>query len=68
MSRMTSQYPERVFSSSDEGKMQQMARALGGKKRSAGWMLAGLAGVGLVAWMAWHFGPDLQRYIKMERM
>jgi hypothetical protein len=31
-------------------------------------MLAGLVGIGLAAWMAWHFVPDLKRYIKMERM
>jgi hypothetical protein len=31
-------------------------------------VLAGLAVLGIGAWMAWHFGPDLLRYIKMERM
>ena len=31
-------------------------------------MLAGLAAVGIGAWMIWHFGPDLRRYLKMERM
>jgi hypothetical protein len=31
-------------------------------------MLAGLVGIGVAAWMAWHFGPDLARYMKIERM
>ncbi len=68
MSRPTSEYPERVYSSGEEGKQ----RHLLGRDRSGGistgWLLAGLAGVGLAAYMAWHFGPDLARYVKMERM
>jgi hypothetical protein len=35
---------------------------------STGWAVAGLAAVALGAWMAYHFGPDLRRYVKMERM
>jgi hypothetical protein len=33
---------------------------------STGWVVAGLAAVALGAW--YHFGGDLKRYIKMERM
>ena len=35
---------------------------------SPGLMVAGLAALALGAWAIYHFGPDLQRYIKMERM
>lgn len=67
MSRMTPQYPERVYSSGEEGKMLHMPKMEGMKKMSRGWMLAGLGGL-VAVWMVWHFGPDLVRYIKMERM
>jgi hypothetical protein len=35
---------------------------------SAGWVIGGVAvlALGYLAWQ--HFGPDLRRYIKMERM
>lgn len=68
MSRMTSQYPERVYSSSEEKGMLHLPKMGGMKKSSRGWMLAGLAGVGIAAWMVWRFGPDFVRYVKMERM
>jgi hypothetical protein len=64
---MTSQYPERVYSTSEEEQTLHLPR-LGRGGISAGWLIAGLAAVGIGAWMAWHFGPDLRRYIKMERM
>lgn len=67
MSRMTSQYPERVYSTSEEEQRPLMKR-LGGKKLSTGWMIAGLAVLGVGAWMVYHFGPDFRRYMKMERM
>jgi hypothetical protein len=66
---MTSQYPERVYSTEEDrgpsgGRMKPMRSA----GRSRGMMLGGLVALGLGAWMLWHFGPDLRRYLKMERM
>ncbi len=68
MSRMTSQYPERVYSSSEEGRQRSAAEWRRPGKISPGWLLAGLAGIGIAAWMVYHFGPDFVRYVKMERM
>ncbi len=48
--------------------MQRMMNMGGAGKIPKGWMLAGLAGIGVAAWMVWHFGPDFVRYMKMERM
>ena len=48
--------------------LRRLAERLGSGGRSTGLMLAGLAAVGIGAWMIWHFGPDLRRYLKMERM
>lgn len=67
MSRMSSEYPERVYSSSEQEKRLPLPK-LGDLGVSKGWMLAGLAAVGIGAWMVWHFGPDFVRYMKMERM
>ncbi len=68
MSRQASEYPERVYSSGEEGKSRHLLGRGGSGGASTGWLLAGLIGVGVGAWMAWHFGPDLVRYLKMERM
>lgn len=68
MSRLGSEYPERVYSSDDEGMQRRMREQFGSRGLPKGWILAGLAGVGLAAWMVWHFGPDFVRYMKMERM
>ena len=68
MSRMAGNYPERVYSSEEEGRLRRLAERLAPEKRSTGLMLAGLVAVGVGAWMIWHFGPDLRRYLKMERM
>jgi hypothetical protein len=68
MSSRPLQYPERVHSSGEEGKMHALLERSGAGKLSKGWVLGGLVGIGVVAWMAWHFGPDLARYMKMERM
>jgi hypothetical protein len=35
---------------------------------SPGWVVAGVAAVAVGAWLWYHFGGDLKRYIKMERM
>jgi hypothetical protein len=35
---------------------------------STGWLIAGLAVLGLGIWAAYRFGPDFARYRKMERM
>jgi hypothetical protein len=65
---MTGNYPERVHSSEEEWRLSRLAERLASDKRSTGLMLAGLVAVGVGAWMIWHFGPDLRRYLKMERM
>lgn len=67
MSRMTSQYPERVYSSSEERQRPIMERFRSGGK-SGGWLLAGLTAVGLGV-LAWRYlGPDLRRYLKIRNM
>ncbi len=68
MSRVMSQYPERVYSTGEEKEMLHLPKRGGMKKLPKGWMFAGLAGIGVAAWMVWHFGPDFIRYMKMERM
>ncbi len=68
MSRMTSEYPERVYSSGEEERRHHLTEGGRSKGMSGGWMLAGLVGIGVAAWMVWHFGPDVVRYVKMERM
>ncbi len=68
MSRMASNYPERVYSSEEEGRPRRLAERMRPGGRSTGLMLAGLAAVGIGAWIIWHFGPDLRRYLKIERM
>ena len=68
MSRMTSQVPERARSSMAEGEWPQQANWSGSAPISMGWLLASVAAVGVGAWMVYHFGPDLVRYMKMEKM
>jgi len=68
MSSRPSEYPERTRSSGDEGRWRQLSERVGSGGVSKGWLIAGLAVVGLGAYMAWHFGPDFARYMKMERM
>jgi hypothetical protein len=65
---MTSNYPERVYSSEDERRLRRLAERLDSGSRSTGLLLAGLAVVSVGAWMLWQFGPDLRRYLKIERM
>jgi hypothetical protein len=66
MSRMTTPYPERVYSSGEE----RQHRGLLEREavRRPGLMLAGLAAVGLGALAWYYFGPELRRYIKVSRM
>lgn len=68
MSRMTSQYPERVFSSSEEERQRPLTERMRRGGTSAGWLLVGLAalGLGVFAWR--HFAPDVRRYIKIRNM
>lgn len=68
MSRITSQYPERVYSSATQEHSRRPGKRSGGGRISKGWMIAGLAAIGVGVWMVYHFGPDLARYMKMERM
>ncbi|MGH7170886.1 MAG: DUF6893 family small protein [Gemmataceae bacterium] len=68
MSRMTSQYPERVYASSEEERQRHLAERIGSGGKSSGWLLAGLAalGLGILAWN--YFAPDVRRYIKIRNM
>jgi hypothetical protein len=68
MSGQTPVYSERVYSSRQGNRAGQRARWKRSTGISPGWMLASLAGLGLAAWMTWHFRPDLVPYLKMERM
>jgi hypothetical protein len=68
MSRMTSEYPERVSSSGTEERRRQLMERGGTGGISTGWLIAGLAVVGLGVWAAYRFGPDFARYRKMENM
>jgi hypothetical protein len=66
MSRLTTEYPERVYSTPEE-------RSEGGLRerpaiRRPALLLAGLVALGVGAWMIYRFGPDFVRYMKMERM
>lgn len=67
MSRI-SQYPERVYASSTEEKSQGLMEQMRSKTKGRGWMIGGLVVLGLGLFAAYKFGPDLVRYIKMERM
>jgi cytoskeletal protein RodZ len=68
MSRMTSQYPERVYSSSEEERQRPAVERKRSEGISTGWLLAGLAVLGLGA-LAWYqFAPDVRRYIKIRNM
>lgn len=68
MTRLKSEYPERVYSSSEEGKMQHLMEQLQSKSKGRGWMIGGLVVLGLGVWAMYKFGPDFRRYVKMERM
>jgi hypothetical protein len=68
MASRTSEYPERVYSSAEEEKRRPWRERAGSEGISTGWLIAGLAVVGVGAWALYHFGPDLRRYLKMERM
>lgn len=66
MSRITSQYPERVYSSREEEPARGfMERA---RPHGSGMMLAGLAALGLGALAWYYFGPDVRRYLKIRNM
>jgi hypothetical protein len=61
-----SQYPERVYPSSEERPERRFLTREA--PRNSGLLLAGLAALGLGA-LAWYYlGPDLRRYIKISRM
>lgn len=69
MSRMTTQYPERVYTTEEErrrpsGMSREGGIGLGGN----GLLLAGLAVVGLGALALYYLGPDLRRYLKIRNM
>jgi hypothetical protein len=66
MSRMTAQYPERIYSTGEE--RQQRCLREPEVVRQPGLLLAGLAalGLGVLAW--YYFGPKPRRHIKVARM
>lgn len=66
MSRMTSQYPERVYSSREEKSSRGLLER--GRPQGSGMMLAGLAALGLGALAWYYFGPDVRRYLKIRNM
>jgi hypothetical protein len=66
MSRITSQYPERVYATSTEEKRQNFMERMNSKGTGRMWLIGGLAILGLLA--VYKFGPDFVRYVKMERM
>jgi len=68
MSRMTSEYPERVYSSSEEGRRRSLAEQSGSRSASPNLLIAGLAVVGLGALAWYYFGSDLKRYLKIRDM
>jgi len=68
MASRTSEYPERVYSSGEEEKRRHLTERAGSGGISTGWLIAGLAAAGIGAWALYHFGPDLRRYLKIERM
>ncbi len=61
-------YRQHVAETGYEGSGQRLVRRRRSATGGPGWMIGGLVvlGVGLLA--AYKFGPDLVRYIKMERM
>jgi hypothetical protein len=66
MSRLPTQYPERVYASSTEEKRQGVMEQIRSKGTGRVWLIGGLAILGLLA--VYKFGPDFVRYVKMERM
>lgn len=68
MSRMTSQYPERVYTTSEEERNHGLMRQLSMKSKGRGWMIGGMLALGLGVLAIYKFGPDFVRYMKMERM
>jgi hypothetical protein len=66
VSRLTSQYPERVYSTSEEKPAHPLLERA--RSNGSGLLLAGLAalGVGALAW--YYFGPDVRRYLKIRNM
>lgn len=69
MSRMTAQYPERVYTTEEERRRHSgMLREGGFGRGGNGLLLAGLAVVGLGALALYYLGPDLRRYLKIRNM
>ena len=66
MSRLTSEYPERVYSSSEEKRGRGLRERVGSK--GPGLMIAGLAALGLGALAWYYFEPDVRRYLKIRSM
>jgi hypothetical protein len=70
MSELTSTDRGSVYGRASDGWREQNvpARREHPSGVSRGWLVAGVAALAL-GYLAWrHFGPDLRRYIKMERM
>lgn len=68
MSRLPTQYPERVYASSTEEKKPGLMEQISSKGKNRMWVIGGLAVIGLGLLAVYKFGPDFVRYAKMERM
>jgi hypothetical protein len=69
MSRLTTQYPERVYTTDEERRRHSgMSREGGIRRGGNGLLLAGLAVVGFGALALYYLGPDLRRYLKIRNM
>lgn len=68
MPRMTTQYPERVYTTGERRPPSGMLRESGLVRGGNGLLLAGLAVVGLGALALYYLGPDLRRYLKIRNM
>jgi hypothetical protein len=69
MSRVTTEHPERVYTTDEERRRPSgMSRESRIGRGGNGLLLAGLAAVGLGALAFYHLAPDLRRYLKIRNM
>lgn len=52
----------------DRERRSELAERVGLGEVSSRALIAGLVAVGLLAWAAYQFGPELRRYMKMRSM
>jgi hypothetical protein len=68
MSRMPTEHAGRGVRMAGEGQRGHEIEEWESGRRIPGWLIAGLVAAGLGAWALYYFGPDLRRYLKIERM